>query len=195
MRIDLGLILSLIIQYIIFIYYADVLFSPKTYGLRRYLIPAVGYLLHLIICIWGNIYINVTVFAVANFLSLMLCYDIKLKNALFQSVLLTCMESLSEVIIVLTGWLNVTVFDNALDFSKASSLILTVASNMIYLHFIMTIIHIIKYKSMTNSSPSFILIAAPVLSMVILMLILSLNLVSYTLAFICIILIIINLII
>ena len=84
MRIDLGLVLAIVIEYILFIFYADTLFERKRNKWICYAIIALGHIANMISCMFGNVLLNSLTSISAYILSFLLCYNISLKNAVFQ---------------------------------------------------------------------------------------------------------------
>lgn len=66
MRIDLGMVLAIIFEYIIFIYYADTLFYRKRNKYLCYAIIALVYIADLFICARGKIVVNTLTFVVIH---------------------------------------------------------------------------------------------------------------------------------
>lgn len=96
MRIDLGIVLAIIFEYIFFIYYADTLFYRKRNKWFCYAIIAVFYIADLFICSRGNIIVNILTFIIIHLIIFGVCYRISWKSTLFQSVLLAAITSASE---------------------------------------------------------------------------------------------------
>ena len=64
MRIDMGLVLGIVLECIIFIYYADALFTRKRNKLFCRLVAVSGYAMHFIGCMFGNVTANVIIFII-----------------------------------------------------------------------------------------------------------------------------------
>ena len=132
MRIDLGLILGIALEFIFFIYYADTLFYQKRSKWLCYSIIAINYLIHFLICTFGNGTLNIIVFTIINLLCFILCYHIKFKNALFQTFILIILSIASELLVILIPYLDI-LLDNTLIMSPTQSMILTLVSKSLYL--------------------------------------------------------------
>ena len=98
MRIDLGLILAVALEYIVFIYYSNTLFYRKRSVLFCGSVITLGYLIHFFVCAHGSISINVITFILLNWMSFTMCFHITNKTALFQSILLSILSIAFEVI-------------------------------------------------------------------------------------------------
>ena len=100
MRIDLGMVLAIIFEYIIFIYYADTLFYRKRNKYLCYAIIALVYIADLFICARGKIVVNTLTFVVIHLVIFGVCYRISWKSALFQSILLAAITSACEFLVI-----------------------------------------------------------------------------------------------
>ena len=162
MRIDLGLVLAIVVEYILFLYYAEKLFYRKRDKWRCALIAGALYVLNLIVCMFGNIPLNETVYFIINFLGLRLCYHINNKNAAFHSALIVALESASEWSIVIIPPLGLEM-SNPLNITPVQSMILTIISRLIFLALILIVCRFSAKKD-SESSPSLILVAVPVVT-------------------------------
>lgn len=189
MRVDLGLILAIMLEYILFILYADTLFERKRNRWICYGIVAIGFALHFVVCMFGNTVFN-TVTSFANlFLCLILCYDITYKNALFQSAILVVLRVASEYCIV--PFLNILPFE-LVDITPAQSMVLTLTSGTIYLITVMLLSHFLYREKQKQISQSIWLVVIPIVTIVIFLLVIQTNMLSYLLSVSCFLLTIIN---
>src|SRR5699024_3170158 len=108
-----------------------------------YIVSASAYFVHMIGCMFGNEIVNAILFAAINFAAFKLCYHISLKAAIFQTVLLTVLMSLSECGVVVLTALNINL-SNFNNMTGIQSLIPTIFSKTIYLAEIMFVTHIFK---------------------------------------------------
>lgn len=194
MRIDLGLILAMILEFIFFIYYADTLFYRKRNKYICYAIIGLGYILHLTVCMFGNVIANTITAVIIHFVCFKLCYYISNKSAAFQSVLLDAMNAASEYIIIFIPFLNIDPIQSLLMTSQ-KSFILTLASKILYLIGIMLISKLFKEKQKNEQNVSMGLLAIPILTVIIIMLMIKISTTSSLLSLICLMLIIMNIIV
>lgn len=194
MRIDLGMVLAIIFEYIFFIYYADTLFYRKKKKYLCYIIIAVGYALHLCVCMFGNVFINTFTAVVIHFLCFKLCYHISNKSAAFQSVLLDAMNAASEYIIIFLPYLGISPSNGVL-MTPTQSFILTLASRALYLIGIMIISRIFCKKQKNIQITSLGLLSIPVFTVIIILLIIKVNTTSNLLSLACFILMVMNIIV
>lgn len=194
MRIDLGMILAIIFEYIFFIYYADTLFYRKRNKYICYTIIGLGYAFHLAVCMFGNVLINTFTVIIIHFICFKLCYHISNKSAAFQSVLLDAMNAASEYIIIFIPYLGILP-DNVVSMTPAQSFILTLASKVLYLIGIMIISHVFCNKQKNVQSTSIGLLSIPILTVIIILLMIKVNTTSNLLSLVCLILIIMNIIV
>lgn len=196
MRIDLGLILGIFLEYIIFIYYADSLFYRKRKRILYYSITGFGYILHLIFCISGNVTVNTITFGVINFIILMDCYNTDYKNAIFHSILLLFLQYTSESSMIFLLDIKVDV-DSVISITPQQSLILTLTSKIFY--FILTLIItklILKDRNKAEGYKFYSgLIFIPVMTLIFIFIIERVSYSSISLSSICLLLLFINIII
>lgn len=194
MRIDLGMVLAIIFEYIIFIYYADTLFYRKRNKYLCYAIIAVGYILHFSVCAFGNIILNIITAVTIHFVCFKLCYYISNKSAAFQSVLLDAMNVTSECIIIFIPFLDIDPSQSLLMTSR-QSFILTLTSRILYLIGIIIISRLSCNKKNNVQYTSTGLWAIPVFTVIIILLLIKVNATSNLLSLVCLILIIMNIIV
>ncbi len=179
MRIDLGLILAIVIEYILFIYYADTLFYRKRNKYLCYGIIAIGYLIHFVTCAMGNILVNIVLSIGINLICFLLCYHITLKTAVFQSVMLLALMFADECIVIAIPYLNITF--RPLEYSPQQSFLLTIISRFIYMIEIMCLSRIFSKKQKSYESFSVVFVSIPIMSIVMIWLLMGVatNLMSY----------------
>lgn len=194
MRIDLGMVLAIIFEYIIFIYYADTLFYRKRNKYFCYTIIGLGYVLHLVVCMFGNVLANTITVIIIHIVCFKSCYHISNKGAVFQSVLLDAMNAASEYIIIFIPYIGI-IPDHTITMTSSQSLILTFASKLLYLIGIMIISHVFCKKQKNVQATSLGLLSIPILTVIIIMLVMKVNTTSHLLSLVCFILIIMNIII
>ena len=138
MRIDFGLILGILLEYIYFVFYADTLFDSKMNKYTCRVLTGIGYLIHLVVCMFGNMPLNVLVFAVVNYILLTKCYYLKKINGIFQVFLLTVLSICCEAVAIFAPLFNIIPTD-ALALTDTQSFMLTIISKTLYLISIMII--------------------------------------------------------
>ena len=120
MRIDLGMVLAIIFEYIIFIYYADTLFYRKRNKYLCYAIIALVYIADLFICARGKIVVNTLTFVVIHLVIFGVCYRISWKSALFQSILLAAITSACEFLVIFIPYIRI-IPDNTIAMTSSQS--------------------------------------------------------------------------
>lgn len=145
MRIDFGLVLCIVLECIFFLYYADTLFYKKRSNAFCVSVIISGYIVHFIICIFGNMVINTLFFFFLNVIALIGCYHISNKNAIFQGAMLTALSIGGELAIASIGRLRINLND-IVSISPVQSFIITIAGKLLYLVGIMILTHIFKKK-------------------------------------------------
>lgn len=167
MRFDMGIVIGVIIEYIFFMLYSGFLFGRKRDKLFCYTITAAGYLLQMVSCMFGNVYINTTVFSAINFISLLLCFNTDIKTALFQTILLSVAMVSSEYF--LTYIFNDGISPERINnMDSIKSIILTAASRPIYMFELMILTYIFKKGKRITGINSWLMMAIPALTVIIL---------------------------
>lgn len=166
MRIDLGMVLAIIFEYIIFIYYADTLFYRKRNKYLCYAIIALVYIADLFICARGKIVVNTLTFVVIHLVIFGVCYRISWKSALFQSILLAAITSACEFLVIFIPYIRI-IPDNTIAMTSSQSLILTFASKLLYLIGIMIISRVFCKKQKNVQATSLGLLSIPILTVII----------------------------
>ncbi len=193
MRIDFGLILCIILQYLIFTYYVDTIFHKKQKNSVYYTAAVVGYIVHGIICMFGNAVINIIVFAMVNVLIILLCCFGTWKKALFHGIILTVLSSLSEIAVVAIGIVKVDI-NNISVIPEISSALLTVLTNLFYIIGAMILTAFFETREKREETYNVWLIAIPILSIIVMLITLKSSEFSTETAVVCFLLLLIDLI-
>lgn len=131
MRVDFGLVLGILLEYILLIYYANTTFYAKDNYYKSSIVALVGYILLFAVGTFGYAFLSISAFFVINFLIFILCYDIGYRNAIFQSMALNIISIVGEYIIVFVLNVNINV-NGKCQISPEQSLILSIISKIIY---------------------------------------------------------------
>lgn len=194
MRIDLGLVSAIVIEYIIFIFYAGALFYRKQNKYVCYLIIAAGYLCNMVSCMYGNMLVSTFISWITLVLSLKLCYHINIKGALFQGAILVLLCGGSEYLIVILPVFSF-IPTEPLAMTWQQSTVLTLASRTIYLFLVMIVGRIFYAKEQKLLSSHLELTTIPLLSIAVMTLLVHEGVRSNLLAMSCAVVMTINIII
>lgn len=127
----INLLISILIGCVVFIYYTNSLFKPKTKYLYSNISIIIGYIMLYIISLFYIPNLNVIAFFVATFTLTYLCFKITLKNAIVQAFVLTAIMMLAEG--VLSMFTNIGLYPKSLlDVSLSARIIHAVLSKLIY---------------------------------------------------------------
>lgn len=85
----INLLISIFIGCIVFIYYTNALFKPRTKYLYANISIIVGYMMLYAISSFYQPTLNVIAFSIATFVLMYLCFKVTLKNAIIQAFMLT----------------------------------------------------------------------------------------------------------
>ena len=92
----INLLISIFIGCIVFIYYTNALFKPRTKYLYANISIIVGYMMLYAISSFYQPTLNVIAFSIATFVLMYLCFKVTLKNAIIQAFMLTAIMMLAE---------------------------------------------------------------------------------------------------
>lgn len=182
MRIDFGLVVAIVIQYILFIFYADTLFERKRNRWVCYAIIALGHIANMISCMFGYVPVNFIVSLVMMVSCLWLCYNISFRDAVFQGALLDVLIGGTEFITVCIPQVGRAPLEPSL-MTPAQSMLLTLISRTIYLFIIMILSHVFVKGRQRKFIMSFGLMIIPVFTVIILFIIFCMGMASKPLAF------------
>lgn len=132
MRIDLGLILGIALEFIFFMYYADSMFYRKKSALVCYGVVFLCYFIHFWGCTLGNISLNITIFTIINILGFWFCYHTKWQQAVLHGCLLVVLCLAGEWIVLFYPPIGI-VLENGCFITPEQSMILTVVGKTVYL--------------------------------------------------------------
>ncbi len=193
MRVDFGLILCIILQYLIFIYYVDTIFQKKQKNRVYYTLAIVGYIIHGIICMFGNAVVNIVVFSLVNFLIINIGCLVTWKKAMFHGIILTVLSSLSEIAVVAIGIVKVDI-NNISVIPEMSSVVLTVLTNLFYIIGVMILTAFFETREKREETYNIWLITIPVLSIIVMLITLKSSEFSTETTVVCLLLLLIDLI-
>lgn len=146
MTINIGYILGHFCEFLLFIYFADTSFYPRKKYITSNLISLCGYILLFGIGIWGRAYISILLFFVINIALLKYCYNIKLKSAIFYSLILDMISTIGEYIVLYILGISIS---KITAMTSSQSMAVTIGGKLIYL------IGIIFLKRFTNKKNSY----------------------------------------
>ena len=116
----INLLISIFIGCIVFIYYTNALFKPRTKYLYANISIIVGYMMLYAISSFYQPTLNVIAFSIATFVLMYLCFKVTLKNAIIQAFMLTAIMMLAVVLgIIAFLLLEMIIRKNFKIFSKA----------------------------------------------------------------------------
>lgn len=191
MRIDIGLILGVAIEYIIMIYYANTTLYPKKNYYISSLVALVGYVAVFAVAMFGHPVLNNIFFTLINFLIFVSCYYINYRNAIFKSVILTSMSFLGEaiVIFILRSGFG---FEDNLAISLEESILITIAGKLIYFIGIMLIKGLGHKKEKYSENSFIVLVLVPIITFICILIVISMDVEKQVFALLCIISIAVN---
>ena len=186
MRIDLGLVLGVAIEFILFLYYANTTLYPKKNYYVSSAIALVGYVLIFAISIFAQAILNAIAFISINLIIFLFGYQISFKNAIFRSAMLTILIFLGEIMLAFILEIGLSTQD-ILNISFEKSMIITIAGKLIYFIGII-VIKMLTHKKDSHSENSFIvLILVPIATFICLFMVLNIDVEKQIFVILCII--------
>ncbi len=143
MRCDAGLLMGILFEYIIMVYYATTMFSPRRSFIHSTAISFAGYAVILLATMVGQPILSVTAFFIVNFLLFYFCYDTGVKTAAINSLLLDMLSIMGEYVLI-SVFINNYSVTSPNDMLPNQSMALTILGKMIYFTEILAMKQIVK---------------------------------------------------
>lgn len=192
MMIDIGYILGHLCEFTLFLYYTNMSFYPRKSYTQSNIISLAGYAFLFVVGLLGYAWINLLLFFIINAILLMYCYNIKLKNAAFYSLVLNAFSAIGEYIILYIMGVRYTSKWIMGDVSVYESLAILLGAKSIYLIGIIFLKRFTNKKTIYNSNSEMVLIAVPLLTIICLTLMMKFDMNQYMFLLICIALFLVN---
>lgn len=155
-----------ILEALILWQYCSELFYPRYSKKTEYLMLLSVYALLFLTSYFENIWINLTLFLMANFIAILTLYNLKWLSALFHASIITIVMGLSElVILAITSYSSISFYKEHTYFRNF--IILTILSKLIYffvLHFIVRLLNGIKEENIASDKGVIFLDIIPLMS-------------------------------
>ena len=132
MRVDFGLVLGIVLEFIFFMYYADTIFYRKRSALACYGIVFLGYFVHFLGCTLGNMPLNLTISIIINILGFWFCYHTKWQQAVVHGCLLVTLSLAGEGVVAFFPPIGVAL-GNLKSLTPEQSVIITLVGKTLYL--------------------------------------------------------------
>ncbi len=166
MTISIGYMLGNIFEFLLFIYFSNTSFYPKKTYIKSILISFFAYVALFAIGTIGSASISIFSFFIINVILLTLCYSIKLRNAIFFSIILDALSCLGEYIVIYAlgvryenGWVQAT-------FTLYQSIAIISIEKGLYLVGILFLKHFTVGKNIYDSETPIVLTIIPMLTMI-----------------------------
>lgn len=189
MNISIGYILGHVFEYILFVYFANTSFYPRKSYVISSTISLFGYAALFAIGILGVVPISVLLFFIVNTVLLKCCYNIKLKNALFYSIILDMLSTIGEYIIIYISGIDIS---NLSIVTDQQALVTSIEGKLIYLIGVIILKKFAAEKTRKDNEIQIILAVIPLMTILCLTLMMKIEMSNYLFACICIIFLIIN---
>lgn len=190
MNISIGYILGHVFEYILFIYFANTSFYPRKSYVISSTISLFGYAALFAIGILGVVPISVLLFFIVNTVLLKCCYNIKLKNALFYSLVLDAFSCIGEYAVLYRFGLRYSHQDLIL--TSGQTIIVVFISKIIYLIGIQILKRFANKKYLKEDETQTIIVIIPVLTLICLTTIMSVEMDDIIFLLICVVFLLIN---
>lgn len=172
MTINIGYILGHFCEFLLFIYFADTSFYPRKKYITSNLISLCGYILLFGIGIWGRAYISILLFFVINIALLKYCYNIKLKSAIFYSLILDMISTIGEYIVLYILGISIS---KITAMTSSQSMAVTIGGKLIYLTGVLVLKRFANKKIMHDNESQIILAIIPLLTIICLTLMMKIE--------------------
>ena len=191
MTISIGYTAGHLCELLLFVYFANTSFYPRKNYAQSNLISLCGYMILFGIGLLGKAPISILSFFIINAALLVYCYNVKLRNAVFYSLMLDTLSCIGEYICLYligirygTSWV--------IDLQPFQFLIVSLCSKIIYLIGVLFLKHFITKKIIYDEDTPIVLTVIPILSMICLMSFMSIEISRLLFLLICIVFLIIN---
>ena len=189
MNISIGYILGHVFEYILFIYFSNTSFYPrKSYAISS-TVSLFGYAALFAVGILGIVPLSVFLFFIVNTALLKCCYNLKLKNALFYSMILDMLSTIGEYIIIYMSGVDISNLSTVTD---QQAMAITVGGKLIYLIGVIILKKFAVEKIRQDNEIQIILAVIPLMTILCLTLIMKVEMSSHLFTCICIIFLIVN---
>ena len=171
MTISIGYILGHLCEFILFIYFSNTNFRPKNSYIVSSLISLCGYILLFGIGLFGKAAISILSFFIINVLLLIYCYNIKLRNAIFYSLILDTLSCIGEyMFLYLLGIKYSSTWEGVTDHIM---LLMVIGGKFVYLIGIIVLKYFMKKKIIYDGETPISLTTIPILTIICLTIIMS----------------------
>lgn len=191
MRVDLGLILGILLEWIFFIYYADTIFYRKQSKPLCYGILFLGFFVHFLGCTLGNMPLNLTISIIINILGFWFCYHTKWQQAVVHGCLLVTLSLAGEGVVAFFPPIGVAL-GNLKSLTPEQSLIITLVGKTLYLIGILLVKYLWNRNENADRVPQKWIVLISGVSVAIFLLLFQLHVRSVLLVIACILLITAN---
>lgn len=189
MNISIGYILGHVFEYILFIYFSNTSFYPrKSYAISS-IVSLFGYAALFAVGILGIVPLSVFLFFIVNTVLLKCCYNLKLRTALFYSVILDMLSTIGEYIFIYISGIDIS---NLSIVTDQQALVTSIEGKLIYLIGVIILKKFAAEKTRKDNEIQIILAVIPLMTILCLTLMMKIEMSNYLFACICIIFLIIN---
>ena len=153
MHFDLTTFLTIVLEGLLFVYYADTVFSPRKRKLYSNLISIGGYCALLLVACLFNPTLNVTFFVIVNFVVIYIGFQVSLKSAVVHTLALTVFMMLADFFMAFI--IDYQIKDmSLLTLSRQETFIQLIGSKCIYLISIIILKSVVKNRDLYDKGNS-----------------------------------------
>ena len=164
MNIDIGYILGHLCEFLMFIYFANSCFYPRKKYIFSSLISLCGYIILFGIGLLGKAQVSILSFFIVNVALLVYCYKIKLRNAIFYSLILDTLSCIGEYIIMYILGIRYGIYN--FTFTVYDTMAISVGGKTIYLMGVLFLKHLTNKKNIYDSDTQTVLTVIPILTII-----------------------------
>lgn len=175
MRIDAGLIIGIVLEFVIMLYFANSTLQPKKNYYISSAICFIGYLIIFGVSIFNMFIFNIISFTIIDFLIFILGYRINYKTALFQTFMMTLFMFLGELLILFILKLGLDT-ESMVAATVQQSMLITIGGKLIYFLAVFVMKKVHKKRNISSEKSSLILAIMPIITVLCIVMVYPLTL-------------------
>lgn len=187
---SLGYVLGHTLEYVLFIYFASTSFYPRKNHIYSGVISLCGYAALFLIGLLGKAPVSILAFFVVNSILIVYCYNVKLSNAVFYSLILDALSCIGEYMILYL--LGIRYIDSWHGIINNDMIVVAIGGKIIYLIGVKVLKRFTNEKSAYETETQMVIMTVPVLTIICLTMLMTIEIDNLVFLFICIVFLLIN---
>lgn len=187
---SLGYVLGHTLEYVLFIYFASTSFYPRKNYIYSGVISLCGYAALFLVGLLGKAPVSILAFFVVNSILIVYCYNVKLSNAVFYSLILDALSCIGEYMILYL--LGIRYIDSWHGIINNDMIVVAIGGKIIYLIGVKFLKRFTNEKSAYETETQMVIMTVPVLTIICLTMLMTIEIDNLVFLFICIVFLLIN---